>query len=150
MPTRRPWLGTQRNPLCKKKRSAAHSGWHVSFAELMGLMSFFVMLVASTLGFGKSSKSSHLMRDDFGVQTRRSIRASSSPATSRPAPVSGAQDCGSLEPSADRANGVHLPTSTQSPQKAPLFADDPSVSAKSRVTITLMREDPARPPDLKP
>ena len=32
----------------------------------------------------------------------------------------------------------------------PLFPDDPSLSANRRVTITLMREDPALPPDLKP
>src|SRR5713101_643137 len=32
----------------------------------------------------------------------------------------------------------------------PLFPDDPSLAANRRVTITLMREDPALPPDLKP
>jgi chemotaxis protein MotB len=32
----------------------------------------------------------------------------------------------------------------------PLFPDDPSLSANRRVTITLMREDPAVPPNLKP
>jgi chemotaxis protein MotB len=32
----------------------------------------------------------------------------------------------------------------------PLFPDDPSLSANRRVTITLMREDPPLPPDLKP
>jgi len=32
----------------------------------------------------------------------------------------------------------------------PLFPDDPSLSSNRRVTITLMREDPALPPDLKP
>ena len=32
----------------------------------------------------------------------------------------------------------------------PLFPDDPSLSANRRVTITLMRENPPLPPDLKP
>jgi chemotaxis protein MotB len=32
----------------------------------------------------------------------------------------------------------------------PLFPDDPSLSANRRVTITLMREDPPLPPNLKP
>ena len=32
----------------------------------------------------------------------------------------------------------------------PLFPDDPSLPANRRVTITLMREDPPLPPDLKP
>jgi chemotaxis protein MotB len=32
----------------------------------------------------------------------------------------------------------------------PLFPDDPTLSANRRVTITLMREDPPLPPDLKP
>jgi len=32
----------------------------------------------------------------------------------------------------------------------PLFPDDPSLAANRRVTITLMREDPPLPPNLKP
>ena len=32
----------------------------------------------------------------------------------------------------------------------PLFSDDPYIAANRRVTITLMREDPPLPPDLKP
>jgi chemotaxis protein MotB len=32
----------------------------------------------------------------------------------------------------------------------PLFPDDPSLAANRRVTITLMREAPALPPNLKP
>lgn len=32
----------------------------------------------------------------------------------------------------------------------PLFPDDPTLAANRRVTITLMREDPPLPPDLKP
>ena len=31
-----------------------------------------------------------------------------------------------------------------------LFPDDPSLPANRRVTITLMREDPPLPPDMKP
>jgi chemotaxis protein MotB len=32
----------------------------------------------------------------------------------------------------------------------PLFPDDPTLPANRRVTITLMREAPPLPPDLKP
>ena len=32
----------------------------------------------------------------------------------------------------------------------PLFPDDPFIAANRRVTITLMREDPPLPPDIKP
>jgi chemotaxis protein MotB len=32
----------------------------------------------------------------------------------------------------------------------PLFPDDPFIDANRRVTITLMREAPPVPPDLKP
>ena len=32
----------------------------------------------------------------------------------------------------------------------PLFPDDPSLAANRRVTITLMREEPPLPPNLKP
>jgi chemotaxis protein MotB len=32
----------------------------------------------------------------------------------------------------------------------PLFADDPTLPANRRVTITLMREAPPLPPNLKP
>jgi chemotaxis protein MotB len=31
-----------------------------------------------------------------------------------------------------------------------LFPDDPYIAANRRVTITLMREEPPVPPDLKP
>ena len=34
--------------------------------------------------------------------------------------------------------------------KEPSVPDDPSLSANRRVTITLMREDPALPPNLTP
>ncbi|MGO4714427.1 flagellar motor protein MotB [Bradyrhizobium sp. 2TAF24] len=64
--------------------------------------------------------------------------------------------------SADRANTVRqileregLPPShifgvTGKADTQPLFPDDPSLAANRRVTITLMREDPPLPPNLKP
>jgi chemotaxis protein MotB len=71
-------------------------------------------------------------------------------------------DYGPFELSADRANVIRqileregLPTShifavSGKADTQPLFPDDPSLSANRRVTITLMREDPPLPPDLKP
>ena len=57
-----------------KKRGAAHGGhgWFVTFADLMGLMmSFFVMLVAfSTQDQVKLQIVAGSMRDAFGVQDR--------------------------------------------------------------------------------
>src|SRR6202047_1230935 len=60
--------------MAKKKRGAAHGGghgWYVSFADRMGLMmSFFVMLVAfSTMDNNKLKIVAGSMRDAFGVQT---------------------------------------------------------------------------------
>src|ERR1700737_1357074 len=60
--------------MAKKKRGAAHGGghgWYVSFADLMGLMmSFFVMLVAfSTMDNNKLKIVAGSMREAFGVQT---------------------------------------------------------------------------------
>src|SRR6188472_3316047 len=60
--------------MAKKKRGAAHGGghgWFVTFADLMGLMmSFFVMLVAfSTMDNNKLKIVAGSMRDAFGVQT---------------------------------------------------------------------------------
>jgi chemotaxis protein MotB len=64
--------------------------------------------------------------------------------------------------SSDRANSVrqilereglpgsHIFAVTGKSDSQPLFADDPSISANRRVTITLMRESPALPPGLKP
>jgi len=71
-------------------------------------------------------------------------------------------DYGPFELSADRANVVrqilereglpasHIYAVSGKADTQPLFPDDPSLSANRRVTITLMREDPALPPDLKP
>jgi chemotaxis protein MotB len=60
--------------MAKKKRGGAHGGghgWFVTFADLMGLMmSFFVMLVAfSTMDNNKLKIVAGSMRDAFGTQT---------------------------------------------------------------------------------
>ena len=71
-------------------------------------------------------------------------------------------DYGAFDLSADRANAVRqileregLPAShifavAGKADSQPLFPDDPTLPANRRVTITLMREDPPLPPDLKP
>src|SRR5215207_8343703 len=70
-------------------------------------------------------------------------------------------DYGAFDLSADRANAVRqileregLPPShvfavSGKADSQPLFPDDPSLPANRRVTITLMREDPPVPPDLR-
>src|SRR6266576_1804971 len=71
-------------------------------------------------------------------------------------------DYGAFDLSADRANAVrqilereglplaHIFAVSGKADSQPLFPDDPTLAANRRVTITLMREDPALPPDLKP
>ncbi|HXL29907.1 MAG TPA: flagellar motor protein MotB [Bradyrhizobium sp.] len=71
-------------------------------------------------------------------------------------------DYGAFDLSADRANAVrqilereglppaHIFAVSGRADSQPLFPDDPSLAANRRVTITLMREDPALPPDLTP
>jgi chemotaxis protein MotB len=71
-------------------------------------------------------------------------------------------DYGAFDLSADRANAVrqilereglpgnHFFAVAGKADTQPLFPDDPSLSANRRVTITLMREDPPLPPNLKP
>ena len=71
-------------------------------------------------------------------------------------------DYGAFDLSADRANAVrqilereglppsHIFAVSGKADTQPLFPDDPSLSSNRRVTITLMREDPALPPNLKP
>ncbi len=71
-------------------------------------------------------------------------------------------DYGAFDLSADRANAVrqilereglppaHIFGISGKADTQPLFPDDPSLSANRRVTITLMREDPPLPPDMKP
>ncbi|MBY0382937.1 MAG: flagellar motor protein MotB [Xanthobacteraceae bacterium] len=69
---------------------------------------------------------------------------------------------GAFDLSADRANtvrriledeglpGSHIYSVSGRGDSEPLFPDDPALAANRRVTITLMREDPPVPPDLKP
>ena len=71
-------------------------------------------------------------------------------------------DYGGYELSADRANAVrqilerqglpasHIYAVSGRADNQPLFPDDPSLAANRRVTITLMKEAPPLPPDLKP
>ena len=71
-------------------------------------------------------------------------------------------DYGPWNLSADRANAVRqileeqgLPSNniyavSGKADTDPLFPDDPYIAANRRVTITLMREAPPVPPDLKP
>ena len=71
-------------------------------------------------------------------------------------------DYGAFDLSADRANAVrqilereglppsHIFAVSGKADTQPLFPDDPSLSANRRVTITLMRENPPLPPNLKP
>jgi chemotaxis protein MotB len=71
-------------------------------------------------------------------------------------------DYDAFDLSADRANAVRqileregLPPShvfavSGKADGQPLFPDDPTLPANRRVTITLMRENPPLPPDLKP
>ena len=71
-------------------------------------------------------------------------------------------DYGAFDLSADRANAVrqilereglpgsHIFAVSGKADGQPLFPDDPSLAANRRVTITLMREDPPFPPNLKP
>ena len=71
-------------------------------------------------------------------------------------------DYGAFDLSADRANAVrqilereglppaHIFAVSGKADGQPLFPDDPTLAANRRVTITLMREDPPLPPDLKP
>jgi len=71
-------------------------------------------------------------------------------------------DYDAFDLSADRANAVrqilereglpasHIFSVSGKADAQPLFPDDPTLPANRRVTITLMREDPPLPPDLKP
>jgi chemotaxis protein MotB len=69
---------------------------------------------------------------------------------------------GAFDLSADRANAVrqilereglppsHIYAVGGRADAQPLFPDDPTLPANRRVTITLMRENPPLPPNLKP
>ncbi|MEZ5765879.1 MAG: flagellar motor protein MotB [Xanthobacteraceae bacterium] len=76
--------------------------------------------------------------------------------------VPGSSEYNAFDLSADRANAVrqilqkeglpagHFFMVAGKADTQPLFPDDPTLAANRRVTITLMREDPPLPPDLKP
>ena len=76
--------------------------------------------------------------------------------------VPGRSDYGAFDLSADRANVVrqilereglppsHIFAVAGKADGQPLFPDDPTLPANRRVTITLMREAPPLPPNLKP
>jgi chemotaxis protein MotB len=106
-------------------------------------------------------------------RTRRLIEKLAAPLTATPLRISivghtaagfvpSQSDYGAFDLSADRANAVrqilereglppaHIFAVSGKADTQPLFPDDPSLSANRRVTITLMREDPPLPPDLKP
>ncbi len=106
-------------------------------------------------------------------RTRRLIQKLAAPLRATPLRVSivghtaagfvpSKSDYGAFDLSADRANAVrqilereglppaHIFAVSGKADSQPLFPDDPSLSANRRVTITLMREDPPLPPDLKP
>jgi chemotaxis protein MotB len=106
-------------------------------------------------------------------RTRRLIQKLAAPLKATPLRVSivghtaagfvpARSDYGAFDLSADRANVVRqileregLPSShvfavSGKADGQPLFPDDPTLPANRRVTITLMRENPPLPPDLKP
>lgn len=64
--------------MAKKKKAEAHGGghgWYVTFADLMGLlMAFFVMIAAfSTMNEEKMAQALGSIREAFGVQTDKQI-----------------------------------------------------------------------------
>src|SRR4051795_1016848 len=106
-------------------------------------------------------------------RTRRLIQKLAAPLKSTPLRVSivghtaagfvpSRSEYGAFDLSADRANVVrqilereglppsHIFAVSGKADSQPLFPDDPTLPANRRVTITLMREDPPLPPDLKP
>ena len=106
-------------------------------------------------------------------RTRRLLQALASPLKATPLRVSivghtatgdasTRSDYDAFDLSADRANAVrqilereglppsHIYAVSGKADSVPLFPDDPSLAANRRVTITLMREDPPLPPNLKP
>ena len=106
-------------------------------------------------------------------RTRRLIQKLAAPLKATPLRVSivghtaagfvpGRSDYGAFDLSADRANVVrqilereglppaHIFAVSGKADSQPLFPDDPTLPANRRVTITLMREDPPLPPDMKP
>ena len=106
-------------------------------------------------------------------RTRRLIQKLAGPLKATPLPISIVghtsadyvplrSGYGGFDLSADRANVVrqileqeglpisHIASVAGKADTQPLFPDDPSLAANRRVTITLMREEPPLPPNLKP
>jgi chemotaxis protein MotB len=106
-------------------------------------------------------------------RTRRLIQKLAAPLKATPLRVSivghtaagfvpSRSEYGAFDLSADRANTVrqilereglppsHIFAVSGKADSQPLFPDDPTLPANRRVTITLMREDPPLPPDMKP
>jgi chemotaxis protein MotB len=106
-------------------------------------------------------------------RTRRLIQKLAAPLKATPLRVSivghtaagfvpSRSEYGAFDLSADRANVVrqilereglppsHIFAVSGKADSQPLFPDDPTLPANRRVTITLMREDPPLPPDMKP
>jgi chemotaxis protein MotB len=106
-------------------------------------------------------------------RTRRLIQKLAAPLKATPLRVSivghtaagfvpSRSEYGAFDLSADRANAArqilereglppsHIFAVSGKADSQPLFPDDPTLPANRRVTITLMREDPPLPPDMKP
>ena len=114
--------------MAKKKRGDGHGGghgWFVTFADLMGLMmSFFVMLVAfSTMDNNKLKIVAGSMRDAFGVQTE--------------ARYSGIIESDGLPTRAKLKNAEHIPPEEASNTPTP---DDKERKVAQGVRIKIDRE----------
>jgi chemotaxis protein MotB len=111
--------------MAKKKRGDAHGGghgWFVTFADLMGLMmSFFVMLVAfSTMDNNKLKIVAGSMREAFGVQTE--------------ARYSGIIESDGLPPRPKLKNLTHIPPEEASNTPTP-DDEERSLAAGARIKI---------------
>ncbi len=114
--------------MAKKKRGDAHGGghgWFVTFADLMGLMmSFFVMLVAfSTMDNNKLKVVAGSMRDAFGVQSQ--------------ARYSGIVESDGLPTRPKLKNAEHISPEEASATPSP---DEKDKSAESGAKLTVDRE----------
>jgi len=140
----------------KKHGHAGGHGWYVTFADLMGLlMSFFVMLVAfSTQDKLKMHMIAGSMRDAFGVQqtpsqaaiieingipvrgfTKNLLQSDPEDATNRPGPI--AKELDRKPPKG--APDVRLATAAASLRQA--LQDMPDVAALSRQVMVEERPD---------
>jgi chemotaxis protein MotB len=111
--------------MAKKKRGGAHTGghgWFVTFADLMGLMmSFFVMLVAfSSMDNNKLKIVAGSMRDAFGVQTE--------------ARYTGIIESDGLPPRPKLKNAAHIPPEEASNTPTP-DEQERSVAAGARLKV---------------